>query len=188
MSEDWWSIFVWSALFIPLYRVWVLIMACNIIGRNVGARSHRSLRVWVDVVSFQRSVPLVVGSIRVLLWPNLFNTALALLCNFLDSGRLAGDNIKPSPAKPLILVLSGVRRLILIISFFIQVRSNQIVRKWLIDDKTCRINVLLKVRSFRVRFDHRSAFCANDVANVKRAAFRRHVLLGVSDKHSLIWI
>ena len=189
MSEDRWAIFVRSALLIPLDRAWNFTLTGNIIGRYIGARSHRSLWVWVDVVGFQRSVPLVVRAIRVLLRPNLFNTALTLLGNFDDTGGLAlGDNVEASPAYSFILGLSGVWSGVGIIGILVHVGSNKIVLKWLMDCKTCRIYVLFKVGSLLVRLDHRSALGAVDVADIEPVALLRHVLLGVSNKHSLIWI
>ena len=73
-----------------------------------------------------------------------------------------------------------------IIDILVHVGSNKIVLKWLMDCKTCRIYVLFEVCSLLVRLDHRSALGAFDVADIEPVALLRHVLLGVSNKHSLI--
>ena len=74
----------------------------------------------------------------------------------------------------------------IILVLTLDVRSNKVVLKWLVDCEICGIDVFFEVSPFLVRLDHRSALGASDVADIEPIALLGHVLLGVSNKHHLI--
>lgn len=194
MGKDRRTVFVWSSLLVTLNWAGILVESEDYIcWSSVGIGSHWSFIARVDVMRLKRPVPLIVTRNQNFRWPNLFDTALTLFSNELDSCWIAHQHLFTGMTQAFPLRFRGFNFEILRTTRIhgirlVKVGSKQIELTCLPRNKRCWVNYFFKVLTSFIRLNIGLSFSPNNITCIHTLPFLYEWLCWITYKHLYIWI